>query len=137
MGLLPRNYIIGMIIFGFFLLGGISLFVSFGINNDSQVTEFNNTFNKLDSLTLKANQIRNTITNASTDFGAFGVLNALISSAWNGLGYIYDIYDITNTMFIDLSEFFGIPVWIPLTLIIIALISICFAIWGAIFQKEI
>lgn len=113
------------------------MFVEFGINNDAQVQEFNESFNKITDLQVKANEIRSTITNSSTDFGAFGVLNALISSAWNGLGYIYDIFDITDTLFTDMAQFFGVPVWIPTTLIIIALISICFAIWSAIFQREI
>lgn len=132
----PRTYIIGIIIFCFIIVGGISLLASFGVNS-SQVTEFNQTFDKMNDVTSVTSDLRGSIENADTDFGAFGVLNSLISSAWQSLRLLFTSLGFMEDAYSGLTSFFGVPAWIPMLLGAIVIVIIAFAIFGAIFQRDL
>lgn len=132
----PRTYIIGIIIFCLFIVGGVSLLASFGVNS-TQVTDFNTTFDKMNDVTDVTSDLRGSIENADTDFGAFGVLNSLISSAWQSLRLLFTSLGFMEDAYTGLNTFFGVPAWIPALLGSIVIVIIAFAIFGAIFQRDL
>lgn len=135
-GVIPKTYIIGIVMFCFFIVGGVSILASFGVNSQ-QVTDFNTTFDKMNDITQVSNDLRGSIENADTDFGAFGVLNSLISSAWQSLKLLFTSLSFMGDAYAALSTFFGVPAWIPGLLGGIVVIILIFAIWSAIFQRDL
>jgi hypothetical protein len=140
--ILPRHYIIGIIMFTFFIVGGIAIMTEFSqddptfLDNDKYST-FNSTFNKYDQVTRNVNSLRTNIEDADVDYGTFGVLNSLISSGWNTLKLLFTTFSFMNGVFTGLYTIFGVPVWIPALIILLVTVVICFAIYSAIFQREI
>lgn len=132
----PRNFIVAMLIFCVFIVGGIFLITDFGIN-DSQTGEFNNTFYIVNNITGDIGNIRGSIESSDNDFGAFGVLNGLINSAWTSLKLLFGSYDIAQAVFDDAGKFLGIDATIVLLLGSIVLVIIAFAMWSAIFQRDL
>ena len=138
----PSTYIFGIIIFVFMIVGGISM-VSMvtsdmpSFNNNDELTEFNNTFNKMNDVTTRVEQLEDNIADADVDFGVFGVLNALISSGWQTLRLLFSSFGFFEDVLTGLTTFFGVPAWIPALIILMITVGIGFAIYSAIFQKEV
>lgn len=140
--ILPRHYIIGIIMFTFFIVGGVSLLSIFNDSNptftsDDKFTEFNQSFNVLDDVTDQVDSLEGSITEADTDFGLFGVLNALISSAWQALKLLFSSLSFMDNVFGGLASIFGVPTWIPAIVILIITVVLAFAIFSAIFQRDL
>jgi hypothetical protein len=139
---LPRHYIIGIVMFGFLIVGGMSMLGIFAGTSDTfatgeKYTQFNNTFNVLDDVTDQVESMEESITEADTDFGIFGVLNALISSAWQTLKLLFSSLSFMDGVFFGLSSVFGVPGFIPGTIILLVTVILIFAIFSAIFQREL
>lgn len=132
----PKSYIIGIVIFCLFIVGGVSMLGSFGANTQ-QVQEFNKTFDKMNDVQEVTSDLQGSIENADTDFGAFGVLNSLISSAWQSLKLLFTSLGFMNSAFMGMVTFFGVPAWIPALFIAIIIVIVAFAIFGAIFQRDL
>lgn len=142
MEVLPRHYILGIVIFMFFIIGGITLINNFSNDNDDfleadKYDKFNKTFNKLSIIDAKVDTLESGVKNANTDMGLFGVLNSLINSAWNTLKLLTESLNFMDTVFEGLSTIFGVPIWVSQVIIMIVTIIIVFAIYSAIFQREI
>lgn len=142
MRVLPSTYIFGIIIFTFFIIGGMSMIASFHdadptILDNNKYTQFNQTFNKVNEVTDSVGGLQETIQDSDTDFGTFGVLNALISTAWNSLKLIFNSFSFMNSVFGGLYSFFGIPAWVGNLLLLMVSVMIIFAIFAAIFQREV
>jgi len=143
--ILPRHYIIGIIMFVFFILGVISLITEFDnadanfmdSNDDDDFVKFNRTFNKLDDINESVNNIKDNVIDADVDEGTFGVLNSLINSAWNTLKLLFNSLSFMNSVFEGLSEIFGIPSWVSTLLILLVVVVIAFAIYSALFQTQV
>lgn len=132
----PQSYIIGILIFTLVIVGGVSILGSFKIN-DGQTAEFNKTFNKMNDVTGAVDDLQGGIENADTDFGVFGVLNSLISSAWQSLKLLFTSLGFMTTAFGGMTTMFGVPAWIPLIFASIITVIIIFAIYSAIFQRDL
>lgn len=140
--ILPRHYLFGVLAFTIFIVGGVSMLSIFKqadptFASDDTYTRFNESFNQLSEVTTTVGALQTGITDADTDFGAFGVLNALISSAWQSLKLMFTSFGIMNDAYNGLSTVFGIPAWIPGIIILAVTIIIAFTIYSAIFQKEL
>lgn len=139
---LPRHYIVGIVMFSFFIVGGVSML---GIMSDSSDTltkgekysEFNESFNVLDDVDGTVGDMEESITDADTDFGVFGVLNALISSAWQTLKLLFSSLSFMDGVFFGLSNVFGVPGFIPGTIILVVTVILIFSIFSAIFQRQL
>jgi hypothetical protein len=137
---LPRNFVIGMLVFCVFIVGGIYLVGNFGVSG-TKTQEFNATFEKVNDLTSQTESIKASITNStSSDFGAFGVLNGLINSAWTSLKIVFTTQELAGTVITDSATFLGLPkealiIGTLITAIIIIFVS--FSIWSAIFQRDL
>ncbi len=136
------KYIIGIIIFTLFIMGGIAMIGEFGLVDpsfiaDDRYTQFNDTFNKYTDVTAQADTLQEDIEGADTDWGAFGVLNSLIGVAWNTVTTIFTSFSFMNDAFIGLNTIFGVPIWVSSLIIAIVIIIIVFAIISAIFQRSV
>lgn len=140
--ILPRHYIFGIIMFTFFVVGGMSIL---GILNEAKPSlnvtdgydQFNRSFNKLDDITIQVDTLESNIENADPDVGLFGVLNGLIQTAWNSLSLIFTSFSFMDGALEALSTVFGVPTWIPLIITLLITVVLVFAILSAIFQREI
>ncbi len=140
--ILPRHYIIGIVMFTFMIVGGVSIFSIYGNSEpsfiqDEQFQDFNNSFNVVNDITKQVDDLEESITEADTDFGLFGVLNALISSAWQALKLLFTSLSFMDGVFLGLTSVFGIPGWIPALVGVLVTVILIFSIFSAIFQRDI
>lgn len=139
---LPRHYIIGIVMFSFMIVGGVSLLgmmreVDSGFGDADKLTQFNNTFNKLDTVSSTVGSMQNTLTNASIEGGTFGVLNSLILGGWQTFKLLFSSFGFMTGVFGGLTTVFGVPAWIPATILLLVTIMLVFSIISAVLQKDI
>lgn len=139
---LPRHYLYGIVVFTLFIVGGVFFVTEFsgdGVSSiDSDRTgSFNRTFNKMDSLSSTTSDLRSGVEDAETDFGAFGVLNSLISGAWNTLKLLFSSLSFMDGVFDGLFTEFGVPAFVGTLIGLLVVLLIAFAIYSAIFQRDI
>lgn len=138
----PRTYIYGIIGFVFVILAGLTFISPFAEENPAMVSsskyaDFNASFNSFSDVQDELGDIQTSITDASTDFGTFGVLNALVSTAWQSLKLLFTSLGFMNDAYTGMSSVFGVPTWIPSLIILVVVTMIAFTIWSAIFQSEL
>jgi len=146
---IPRHILIGMILFTIIVMGGVSFIGSFrseytdyGNDNLNKFGDFNKTFSKMDEITARSNALETAIDTGTDDeginAGVFGMLNTLITSAWNGLRGLFGSLEFIKDMFVASPDIFPwIPYFIPTLFGSIITIILVFAIWSAIFQKDV
>lgn len=139
---LPRHYILGIVMFMFVIVGGVSLLGMMRSDDStygdsSQLQEFNNTFNQLDLVSDRVGSMQGTLSNASVDGGTFGVLNSLILSGWQTFKLLFSSFGFMTGVFNGLTTFFGVPAWIPAIILLVVTIMLVFTIISAILQKDI
>lgn len=139
----PSTYIAGALIFMFFMIGGITLI---GVLNDEDSTftaggkfdQFNSTFVKLDDITSNIDDMEGDVVDIdSGSFGVWGVLNSLISSAWSTIRLMFTSFTFMDDVFSGLSTVFGVPAWIPTIILALITVGLIFAIFSAIFQRDV
>lgn len=137
----PRTYIYGIILFTLITVSGVSFMAILGAENPAMTSGkyvvFNDSMNKLSDITTQVDSLDDGIQNASTDFGAFGVLNALISSAWQTLKLLGSSLGFMSEAYVAMSALFGVPAWIPALVALLIVTMIIFTIYSAIFQQEL
>ena len=137
----PSTYILAIILFTFFIMGGVALIGEFRsadptFMSDPQTVAFNSTFNRYSSLTTSVNSLQSSISDAGNEWGVFGVLNALIGSAWNALRLLFSSLSFMNAVFLGLGMF-GVPSWVGGLASLVVVVIIAFAIYSAIFRTEV
>lgn len=139
----PSNYIIGIAVFTLFIMSGLTLVIEPGYisGNTSYIDQgklkdFNESFNQYSQLNEKVDTIKTNIESSDSDFGIFGVLNALINSAWQTLKTLISSFDFMDDAFKGLTAIFGIPTYVSAILTTLITIMIAFAIYRAIFKAE-
>lgn len=138
----PSTYILGIIVFTLVIVGGVSMMGEFRATDstyatDPKFTEFNNTFNVYSELTDNVNELQTGITDADSDFGALGVLNGLILTAWQGLKLMITNWSFMNVVFNGLTTIFGVPAWIPALIILGVAVMFVFALYSSFFQRDL
>lgn len=142
MEILPRHYIIGIIMFAFIIVGGISILDSFQSTDPTFIDtqkyqKFNNTFNVYNDITEEVDTLENNIAESDTDFGSLGVLSALLASGWNTLKLLFSSFGFMEDVFLGTHYVFGVPLWVGTLVISLITVIIAFAIYTAVFQREI
>ena len=137
----PRTFLYGTIIMMFFIMGGMAIFTEFQtadptFDSSDKTGEFNRTFNKLDEVTIEVQELEDNIKSSDTDFGVFGVLNALIFSSWQAIKFIFDSFGFMDSVLNGLESVFGVPAWIPSIMILLITVMLIFAIYRMVFQSE-
>lgn len=147
----PKQYIIGIVMFMFIIVGGIALLNIYADNdavfvNDERFASFNKTFNKVDDVQDIADDLQSSIeqNDEESNSGIWGVLttgagflDTLINGAWNTIKLLVSSLSFMNDAYNGLNTFFGIPTWVSALIITIITIVIVFAIFGAIFQRDL
>jgi ABC-type phosphate transport system permease subunit len=100
-------------------------------------TKFNSSFDKMENVTDSVDDIESSITNAQTDFGLFGVLNSLISTSWQSLKLMFSSFAFMDSVWKGTNYIFGVPIWVASLIGLLVTVVIAFAIWSAIFQREL
>lgn len=139
---LPRNYLYGIILFTLFVVGGSAMLAEFSKSDptylqDDKFTEFNKSFNVMEDVETQVDSLQDGIEGASTDFGLFGVLNSLISSAWQTLKLLFSSLSFMTSVYLGMNTVFGVPLWVGGLIGMLVTVLIAFAIYSAIFQREI
>jgi len=137
----PSTYIMAIILFTFFILGGISMMGELRASDatfmdDENTQAFNRTFNVYSSLTTSVGGLQSSVEDAGNDWGVFGVINALVGSAWNALRLLFSSLAFMNTVFLGLG-IFGVPSWVGGLASLAVIVVIAFAIYSSIFNNEI
>jgi len=136
------HYLIGIIAFTAVILAGMSMI---GELNKADSTfsgkyeTFNSTFNVYDNVTSEIEGMSDSLPDVdASQFGVFGVLNALIQSSWQTLRLSVQSFGFMDAVFNGLSnEIPAIPTWVGGLIIAAILVVFVFAIFGAIFQRDL
>lgn len=136
-----KNYTIGFTVFTFYILGMISIMAIFMTSNPNFISgddfeNFNSTFNKFYNLNESVGGLQANIEDdENKDPGQWGVLNSLISGAWQALSVTLTTLDFIPAVLVGLTSWIGIPWWITSLIIMMITIIVVYAIYGAIFQR--
>jgi hypothetical protein len=141
--MLPRYYIIGILVFALFVTGGLAMVTELQETNgayvdDEKLDEFNKTFGTvLYDVNQSVSTLEGNIVNAEEEWSTFGGLNALVATSWQTLKFLTDTLSFMSTALYGISTFFGIPEWVMSIVVSIIIISIIFAVYSAIFQRNV
>ena len=138
----PRKYVYAIILFTLVMVAGISMIGIFGADNPAMLTggkyaAFNESMNKLSDVTDQVGSLDSKIREVKADTGVFGVLNALISGAWQTLKLLGKSLGFMTGAFTAMSSIFMVPAWIPGLIELLVIAMIVFTIYSAIFQTEL
>ena len=141
MAKLPSNYVFGILIFTLICVGGVSIMASLysydATLHDPLIDKFNNSVNKLTDVQSAVGDIQGNIEGTENDPKGFGILDNLISGAWNTLRLFFNSFGFMNDALKTMTTLFGVPAWISGLVISIIVAALAFAIYSAIFQKDI
>lgn len=104
--------------------------------NESDLNDFNDTFNKIDDFEEQGESLETRLTSDErNDFGVFGALNDLIKTAWFTIKNTFSSFDFISTMITGISSRFGVPSFVPAILVTIIIFIIGYNIIGLIFNR--
>ena len=133
-----RHYIFGIILFTFFIVGGVAFILELATSNpamidDDRFTQFNSSFNKMELLQGKVDDIE---TNINQTEPGDSPLNNLITGSWQTLRLIGSTFSFMDDIFIATYTIFGIPKWISQIVMMLITALLAFVIYGLIFQRD-
>ena len=140
--ILPRHYIMGIVIFTIFIVGGVGMMGIFAATDPSFIdsdkfVQFNDSFDVMSDITKEVSDLETSVIEVPSDFGLFGVLNSLISGAWQSLRFITSSFEFMDGVWKGSNYVFGIPIWVASLVSLLVTILLIFAIWSAIFQRDL
>ena len=134
----PSTYIMGIIIFTMLTVSGVAMFSILTDNNPNMVTgdieQFNNTFNVYNDVINQTNTIADQLEQADSDPTG---ISALVSGSWQTLRLLGSSLNFMHEAIKGMSGMFGIPVFVPYLIIAMVTVMLVFAIWGAVFQRDL
>lgn len=143
MGLKPSNYIIGVIVFIFFIVGGVTIMAEFRsfkptFASDESFDSFNDTFNRYTELNQSISGIRSQYLNDEPQWGVLGAVGALAVTAYNTLRLIPTSFGFVDSMIMGISDTTSlhIPVFIPTLLILGIVVFLVFSIISALLNVD-
>lgn len=132
----PRNWLIGLLIFGLVIAGVMAMLSQVGTDLNGDTSTFNNTFNKLNEIRNSTDSIDDEISSSRDSVGVLGFLNAMIGSSWVTMKMLFTSFTFINDIFYATQGLFGVPVWVTSTIVSIITIIIVFAVLRAILQTD-
>ena len=138
----PSTYIMSILVFILFIVGGVSIMSEFrqskdSYANDPKFQQFNETFNVYQETSEKITGLGDSISQADSDWGILGVLNGLILAAWQSLKLLISNWAFMNGVFLGLSAIFGVPAWMSGLIILAVTVMFVFALYSAFFQRDL
>jgi len=141
-----QNLVIGIIIFVFFIVGGVSLISMFQDKDSTMVdantfSQFNNTFNQYEKTVELSNKISNKVTGIQPAqqiavYYYIDVVGHFFLGVWSLLILIFSSLGFILGIITGLGMF-GIPVWVPVLVISIISVAFIFAIIRAITKTQV
>jgi hypothetical protein len=133
------KYLYAAFIFSFFIFGSVTLIsqMNTGSGNQAEIQKFNSTTNKLEELNTQTNIMTSNIDSGIGETGTLGMINQLITTAWNTLKNIPTTFVIITETITSMSGLYGIPSWVLGILTSVIGIMILFGIYAAVFQRDI
>lgn len=137
-----KEYLVGIVLFTFVIMGGMLFLSEFSahsatMRSGNDLQAFNDTFNTFDKITTQVNNLKGNIEGSDNDFGLFGVLNSIIGSTWQAVKLFFSSFSFMDSVFNGLSHSpFNLPAWVPALIITLITISIVFAIWSLVFNRD-
>jgi len=136
-----REYLVGIVLFTFIIMGGMLVISEFRSHSASFGTEaeyqsYNYTFNTMDKVTAQVDSLKSNIEDGDTDFGLFGVLDSIIGSTWQAVKLFFTSFSFMDDVFNGISTYFGVPAWIPALITTLITIMVVFAIWSLVFNRD-
>jgi len=137
----PSTYIIGVIMASFIIMGGIGFMTVFSDHDDTYLddpiySDFNETFNKYQKTQDAVDELGSAL-DTEPDWGVFGAINAMAQVAWNTLILLPTSFDFVNSAITGLSTVLGLPTWVGGTILASITVMIVFAIFGAVFNRQV
>ena len=143
--LLPRHYLLGAIMFMLIITGGIYMLHDARVNvlgddgyemdSGDFMNNYTSTFDKFDALNESMTGLQRSISQPNP--GLFGWLDALAGSAYYTMATLFTNFSIIFGVFGSFSTFFHVPVWVGATMIMMVIVVVVFAIFGAIFRTPL
>ena len=135
-----KSYLIGLVLAMVIIFGGIFTLSSFKSENPtidtSRMDTFNQTFYLAENVTTAVESISDSIDATGEKPGALGWFNVLFGSSWQGLKALKSSLGFVNAAVYGVADFFDVPKAIARLIILLPIIVIVFAIWGAIIQAQ-
>jgi len=137
----PSDYIMGIVMFVFMIVAGMAWFAEFNAEDSTMLdsdkyAEFEESFDVVDDVTTQVEEIEESISGADSDFGLFGVLNALVKSAWQSLKLLFSSFEFMDDVYSGSQTVFGVPTFVATMVGLIITVIIAFGIYSLIFQGE-
>ena len=133
-----RHYIFGIILFTFFIVGGVAVILELGVSNpdmvnDPRFTQFNESFNKMELVQEEVSKIE---TNINSTQPGDSPINNLITGSWQTLRLIGSSFGFMDDVFIATYTVFGVPRWVANVVVMLITVLLAFVILGLIFQRD-
>jgi hypothetical protein len=102
--------------------------------NSENISTWNSTFDQYSSLSTSIGGLGTSVQNASTDWGAFGALNSLMSTAGAAIKIIPATFNFADEPLKNGFASYGIPLFVAGIILLIISIIYLFGILNAIFK---
>ena len=134
------SYLIALLVFGMVITGIVVLLSGVTTENadlSEEYEDFNATFNKLEQTSTSVDNLESKLkADDGQNWGVFGVLNALIGSAWETLKLVFSSFSFITAIFAGLHTWLGVPLWVTNTLYSLILVVVIFTIINLITKGE-
>lgn len=140
---LPRHFIYGVILFTLIIVGGVGMMASLNDHSASRLAEsekyaeFNRSFNTFSDVTSNVDSLEGSLGGTDPDVKDGTFLGDLIRGSWTTLKTIGASFTFMDTALEESTDYFGVPAWIPQLIAALITVMLLFAIWSAVFQREI
>lgn len=131
-----RELLIAIIIFTG-VIGGIFTIIAYSSPTQSYGADaqYNTTFNKFNTIKSESEKMTNTMRYSDNKQNSLlGVLDDLLKLAVGVIQQIWTSIDVLTAILQDVSDSFGVPLWITQSLGAIVLIGVIFALMAAWFR---
>lgn len=136
----PRDFLMALIIFGLVITAGVSLIAKFAAQQptytDSQFTEFNSTFNKLQETQAKTTQLKNSLASQNLPQPLDFLANMYLTAYQTAMS-LFSGFTFVDTIFGGLTSIFGIPSWVVSGLLSLVTIIFTFGALSAFLARDL
>lgn len=134
----PSSFLIGIVIFTLITMSGVAMVSILMSGNpamaNGDVEQFNETFNVYGDITNLTDTLQDNLEDSTSDDTG---LTALISGTWQTLRLLGSSLSFMNNAIQGMSAMFYVPGWVTVLIIAVVTIMLVFAIWGAVFQRDL
>lgn len=132
----PSKYLMGMVLMGMVISGFAAMYSVAFTNHQTENTDFNSTFNQLNTIQEEFEELNSIVQLESTEVGQDSAITAVAKGANSALLLLLTPFSFLTSIFDGLENTFGIPVWFTAGLLTLISIGILFAVITAVFRTS-